>query len=279
MATGNETKQPTRRKQGVRSGTTQRSIYGGWGKVGKETAGSNPSASPLGNGAPARVDNNPGNVVKSGQFNAAGQPMLGLGDVNASGRGGGLEPMNATGSFTTAYNNAGGGGWMGDTAAGMMAADPSLMLRQMMNSGGLSPTGFGLMEPMADVANALYMISNGNQGYGSNPQFMNYMQDFWQNAMSGNYLNAPALWGQLTNPSGALADLIGGNGVTLDPQTQVQNFSQLATAIAGATLHPLMFKAFQNNLSNQVGNYMLQAARSATAPNLGYFADTFQSPF
>jgi hypothetical protein len=168
-------------------------------------------------------------------------------------------------------------------SAEMLFANPEVILRDTMRDMGRTPDGglYHLLQPQAAAANALFALGYGGSsdlGAGSNEAGINFINDYLQNqaTVGGDAINFNQGMAALNNyaPESALDSLLN----LADPEEQINNYRNIASALANSSLHPLMARAFNSFLNDRGTDYMSSVSRGDASSNFGNYLASRQGP-
>ncbi|HSE46799.1 MAG TPA: hypothetical protein VLA89_15880 [Gemmatimonadales bacterium] len=194
----------------------------------------------------------------------------------------GVRSQAADAAAGTAGQSGAGNGYQGFASrylegpgtADILQRQPEVVLADWMRSQGLNPNGgmFGMVEPSADLANALYMLTNGSQ-LGTNEQMINWLANYFGTQLTpgasgidvrqalANIFAGPGQNQQ--TPLGSFLTLDPSTGMPLDPRGQVAKLGSLVEAAAGYGVPLIMQGALNGSMGLLGRDYLSAAARGA----------------
>ncbi len=177
-------------------------------------------------------------------------------------------PVTAPPAITTNTDNP-----YTQPGADLIAAQPGALLSHKVRERfpGLGGEGaYAMASPYAGLANALFLLQNGNGGGdGSKDQFIDFANAYIDSLLTpGQSYDFGSAWDALSNPT-ADSPLESYLAVT-DPQQQVNNTMALARAITNASLNPLIGESVLNRLNRESMAYLDSAARGNPGTFVSY---------
>jgi len=212
---------------------------------------------------PAGVTSLPAFANSSGA--AAGAVINGpgnYGNYDGGGSGG-----SSGGGNDTPQGLPDGEGWL-PTAADIFAKNPEAMLAWLTTADDNRNLGiYGMTEPYADYANALFLALNGQDADGgTKEQFTQWLGDYFSDLMTpgGSGIDWRTALGNINNPSAGspLASYL----AIGDPSDQLGNYLRLSSAPINAAFHPLIANAIMKRLAMSGTDFLAQAGRGAVDP-------------
>jgi hypothetical protein len=219
-------------------------------------------AQPIGQGA--AVAPTGGGSPSGGGFSAA--------DVGAA------NPVGA-GNPNAALSGSSGGDFGGFASryapgfAGLLQNEPQALLAESLRSMGLSPNGglFGAMAPLADQANPLFLLLQGDQ-VRSQGDMLNWLNGLFQSQVTpgasgidyqgglSRLLNAASLNNGGQNPLASFLNpnAAGSNAAGVDPQQQVRNFMALYQPLLKNSV-PLIMQGALSDQANLIARDYINA--------------------
>jgi hypothetical protein len=153
----------------------------------------------------------------------------------------------------------------------ILQRQPEVLLGDLMKSRGMSNNGgmFGMVAPSADLANALYMLTNGGQ-LGTDNQMINWMANYFGQQLDPN--------GKGIDIRSALGNVFGGagqnqqaplgaflttdsSGNVLDPRGQVSRLSSLVDAASQYGVPLIMQQALSGAMGQLSRDYLSRSAQ------------------
>jgi len=202
----------------------------------------------------------------------------GYGSGSSSGSSGGSGGGSSTGGSGTVPSagvdaGTGGGQWL-QSAGDLFANNPAAMLSVLLQDqyGPTAGNGlYGMLEPYADAANALFMAQGGgNAANGTTDSFLNYLQDYWDTLQTpGRRLDTGAALANIWNaPADSPLQAYLSTG---DPNSQANRTLGLIRSAMQTGYNPLYAQAVMDRLNREQMNYVGNAARgTATGPFIDY---------
>jgi hypothetical protein len=197
--------------------------------------------------------------------------------TSGSGGGTGAQPGDKYSGFASRY-------LPGPGTADILQRQPEIVLGDLMKSRGMPNNGgmFGMVAPSADLANALYMLTQGNQ-LGTDEQMINWMAQYFGNQLTpgaagidvrsalGNIFNGPGQNQQA--PLGAFLTT-DAQGNPLDPRGQVSRLGSVVDAASQYGVPLIMQQALSGAMGQLSRDYLSAAAQGKlTGPSGGNYND------
>jgi hypothetical protein len=208
----------------------------------------------------------PGQDVRAGHpqtFGGAGSsaPPSNTGAALGAGESGNGAPMSG---FASRY-------LPGPGSADILQRQPEIVLGDWMKSQGMGNNGgmFGMVAPSADLANALYMLTNGGQ-LGTDEQMINWMANYFGNQLTpgasgidirsaiGNLFNGPGQNQQSPLGSFLTTD---SSGNVLDPRGQVSRLGSMVDAASQYGVPLIMQQALSGAMGQLSRDYLSRSAQ------------------